>query len=207
MAAPNAKTASNIYLKSTDPVLLGISMASPTSILANAAASGKLLKVNGLRFSATDDTDTNYKAGLLLKKNGGAAKLIGFHIIAARSAQLMLARNEVIYLEEGDELMGFCPSGATSTVTISNASPGVITWTGHGLALNRAVVFTTTGSLPTGLTAGTTYYVKTAPTPDTFTVSATPGGTVINTSSAGSGTHTGTSLPVTAMVSSYEELS
>lgn len=87
------------------------------------------------------------------------------------------------------------PVPKSTTVTISNASPGVVTWTAHGLLPDTAVVFTTTGALPTGLTAGTTYYVKTVLTVDTFTVSATKGGAAIDTSSAGSGTHTGTTEP------------
>lgn len=81
--------------------------------------------------------------------------------------------------------------GKSSTVTISNAAPGVVTWTAHGLQAGEALVLTTTGSLPTGLTAGTTYYVL-APAANTFTLAATPGGAAINTSSAGSGTHTAT---------------
>ena len=88
------------------------------------------------------------------------------------------------------------PVPKTATVTISNASPGVVTWTGHALAANTPVVFSTTGALPTGLTAGTTYYVKTVLDANTFTVSATAGGAAINTSSAGSGTHTATTEPV-----------
>lgn len=88
------------------------------------------------------------------------------------------------------------PVAKSATVTITNASPGVITWTAHALAANTPVVFSTTGALPTGLTAGTTYYVKTVLDANTFTVSATPGGTVINTSSAGSGVHTATTQPV-----------
>lgn len=76
------------------------------------------------------------------------------------------------------------------------ASPGVITWTAHALAANTPIVFSTTGALPTGLTAGTTYYVKTVLDANTFTVSATSGGTVINTSSVGSGVHTTTTQPV-----------
>ena len=84
------------------------------------------------------------------------------------------------------------------TCTISNASPAVVTKTAHGLENGMAVVFSTTGSLPTGLTAGTVYYVVNKAT-DTFQVSATSGGSAINTSSAGSGTHTMT--PVSAVVS------
>ena len=78
------------------------------------------------------------------------------------------------------------------TCTISNASPGVITIT-NTCAANDQVVFTTTGTLPTGLTAGTTYFVISAGlSSSVFEVSATLGGAAINTSSAGSGTHTAT---------------
>ena len=83
----------------------------------------------------------------------------------------------------------------SATVTITVATPGVVSWTAHGLAVDTAVVFTTTGALPTGLTAGTTYYVKTVLSADTFSVSATVGGTAITTSSTQSGTHTATTEP------------
>lgn len=46
-----------------------------------------------------------------------------------------------------------------NTVTISNASPGVITWVGHGLTADNAVKFSTTGTLPSPLVSGTVYYV------------------------------------------------
>ncbi len=88
------------------------------------------------------------------------------------------------------------PIPRSAAVTISNASPGVVTMTGHGLAANTPIRLSTTGGLPTGLSPATTYYVKTVLDADTFTLSATPGGTVINTSSAGSGVHTLTTEPV-----------
>lgn len=80
----------------------------------------------------------------------------------------------------------------SSVVTISNASPGVITWAANGLAVDTPVVFSTTSGLPTGLTAGTTYFVKTILTTSTFTVCAVVGGAAIATSSAGAGVHTAT---------------
>lgn len=76
------------------------------------------------------------------------------------------------------------------TVTITIASPGVLTIPKHGLAVNQAVTIATTGALPTGLTAGTIYYVKTVLSADTFTLSATEGGTVIATTGSQSGVHT-----------------
>jgi hypothetical protein len=73
--------------------------------------------------------------------------------------------------------------------TISNASPGVVTSVAHGLLNGDAIQLTTTGGLPTGLSTGTTYYVVSKAN-DTFQLSATVGGSSINTSSAGSGVHT-----------------
>jgi hypothetical protein len=72
--------------------------------------------------------------------------------------------------------------------TISNASPAVVTKAGHGLLDDDPIVFRTSGTLPTGLTAGTVYYVNYVGV-NTFQVAATPDGASINTSSAGSGTH------------------
>lgn len=78
--------------------------------------------------------------------------------------------------------------GDTFTVTI--ASPAVFTCTTNNFALNDVVYFTTTGALPTGLTAGTTYYIiSTALVGNVFEVSATLGGTAVNTSGSQSGTH------------------
>lgn len=77
-----------------------------------------------------------------------------------------------------------------STVTISIAAPGVVTWAAHGLSANDTIRFTTTGALPTGLAINTTYYVKTVLSANTFTVSATAGGAAITTSGTQSGTQT-----------------
>lgn len=79
--------------------------------------------------------------------------------------------------------------GQRSTVTMTIASPGVVTYANHGFAVDTPIVFTTTGALPTGLSAGTTYYVR-SPTVSTFQVSATAGGASINTTGSQSGTHT-----------------
>ena len=88
------------------------------------------------------------------------------------------------------------PSGTTiassAVVTITNASPAVITWVNHGLTADDVVRFTTTGSLPSGLVVGTSYYVIPVTT-DTFRVCLASGGkngTPVNTTTAGSGVHT-----------------
>lgn len=92
----------------------------------------------------------------------------------------------------------------TSTVTISIASPGVVTWNAHGLQNGDQVVLTTSGALPTGLTAGTTYYVVNQAT-NTFQLSATAGGSAITTTGTQNGTHTATSPQFGGSIAEYIE--
>lgn len=81
-------------------------------------------------------------------------------------------------------------SKVAAVTSITNASPAVVNYTAHGFVANDPVAFSTTSALPTGLTVGTVYYVlSTGLTADAFRVSLTPGGSAINTSGAGSGTH------------------
>lgn len=83
------------------------------------------------------------------------------------------------------------PAQPSSTVTITNASPGVVTWSNNLLPNGTVVTFTTTGALPEPLVAATEYYVINRAA-NTFQLSLTEGGSAINTTTAGSGTHTGT---------------
>lgn len=86
---------------------------------------------------------------------------------------------------------------AYSTVTMTIASPCVITKTAHGLVAGQGVKFVTTGALPTGITASITYAVLTVLTADTFTIAATATPTVaINTSGSQSGVHSMGASPV-----------
>lgn len=83
-----------------------------------------------------------------------------------------------------------------ASVTLTLGASGVVTWTGHGRKANDPIKFTTTGALPTGLTAGTTYYVVgTGLTSNTFQVSGSPGSAAIGFSGAQSGTQTAICAP------------
>ena len=74
--------------------------------------------------------------------------------------------------------------------TISINNPGLITTPyPHFLAERDPIIFSTTGALPTGLTAGVTYYVRN-PLLTTFNLSLTPTGAIIQTTGGQSGTHT-----------------
>lgn len=82
-------------------------------------------------------------------------------------------------------------SSGTFTVTI--ATPGVFTKTAHGYITGMKCQLSTTGALPTGLAATTTYYIHVIDA-NTFHLSTTKAnavaGTYIATSGSQSGTHT-----------------
>lgn len=79
------------------------------------------------------------------------------------------------------------------TVTMTIASPCVVTKTNHGFQTGDQVWFTTTGALPTGLAVNTVYYVIYV-NANTFRLATSlanaNAGTAINTSGSQSGTHT-----------------
>ena len=79
------------------------------------------------------------------------------------------------------------------TCTISVASPGVVTLAGHGRVTGERVYLTTDGTLETGLSPNTDYFVIEL-NDNTFNVAASladaEAGTGIETTGAGSGTHT-----------------
>jgi hypothetical protein len=75
-----------------------------------------------------------------------------------------------------------------SAVTVSIASPAVFTYAAHGFANGQKVRFSTTGALPTGLTAGADYFVINQAA-NTFQVSAVAGGAAVATTGTQSGVH------------------
>lgn len=80
----------------------------------------------------------------------------------------------------------------TTGVTFTDAGD-IVTIPNHGLAIGDTVKFgTITGT--TGITAGTTYYVKTVPTVDTVTLSATEGGATLALTT--NGTSVSATIPV-----------
>lgn len=79
----------------------------------------------------------------------------------------------------------------TATVTTPVATPGVVNWTNHGLLAGTPVSFSG-GTLPTGIVAGTTYYVISAGlAASAFEIATAPGGAAINFTGTSSGTQTG----------------
>jgi hypothetical protein len=149
------------------------------------AATGVAATFNGLPIKTNDGSDPTWSANFkaILELNAAATQWILKNPLPV-SVVIQPLRQTVISGAVG---------GDAATVTISNATPGVVTHTAHGKEANTPLVFTTTGGLPTGLSLLTQYYISaTGLTANTYQVSATAGGASINTSSAGSGTHTAT---------------
>ncbi len=78
-----------------------------------------------------------------------------------------------------------------STVTISLASPAVITWASHGFLINTPIIFSTTGALPSGITAGVAYFIYSV-LANSFQICAELGGAPVLTYGSQSGVHTAT---------------
>lgn len=99
-----------------------------------------------------------------------------------------------------DQLNYMVNSYSTSTVTVTIAAPGVMTWTAHGLVSGQRIQLTTTGALPTGLAVSTTYWI-TVIDANTFNLSTSlanaQAATFITTTGSQSGIHTGTNVSIT----------
>jgi len=90
-------------------------------------------------------------------------------------------------LVSGDR--AFMARSAYGTFTVV-AATDLFTSTNHTILIGTEITFTSTGTLPAGLTAGTTYYVvETGLTADDFKISATQGGAVLDVTGTGTGTH------------------
>lgn len=88
-------------------------------------------------------------------------------------------------------------TAALATVTVTIAAPGIISWASHGFSVGSAFQLATTGALPTGLVASTTYYVCSANFTANVSFAASTtianalAGTCITTTGTQSGTQTG----------------
>ncbi len=83
----------------------------------------------------------------------------------------------------------FANGVARYSSTFTPSVPALFTLSSHGLSIGDAVVFSTSSSLPGGLTVGTVYYViATNFTSSTFKVATSVGGTAVQITSAGAGT-------------------
>lgn len=88
-----------------------------------------------------------------------------------------------------EELLMFSSTKLLSSA-FTAAVTDIITVTGHGYVGGEKVRVSTTTTLPGGLSASTDYYVVDVINANTFYLSTAPGGTHVNITSTGTGTHT-----------------
>lgn len=114
MAAPNLKTPTTITGKTAVyPVTASLATA-----LSNAAASGKVLKINAVYCanidgSAAADIDLSYF-------NGTTDTYLAYRIaVPARATQILISRESYLYLEEGTSLKALASAANDLVLTIS----------------------------------------------------------------------------------------
>ena len=109
------------------------------------------------------------------------------------------------YASSGVTTRGVLLSSTGGTVTITIATPAVIT-SNVTLPNNSAIQLGTTGALPTGLTAGTTYYVINV-SGTSFNLATTQNGSPINTSGSQSGVQSISNLVDVPLYQNYIQVS
>lgn len=112
-------------------------------------------------------------------RGGVPAQNFAFYVSSTATLEQILSRATQYMVTVG--------TFTETTVTISQATPGVVTWTAHGLNNGQTVLLYTSGALPTPLLTTQVYYVVNKST-NTFELTLTSGGSPINTTTAGSGT-------------------
>lgn len=167
----------------------------------NAAAGGGISSVTGTPPVASSGGST--PAISMAKANGTTNGYLGStdwgtfnsRQIASLTANYVWAGNASNTAESTNtNLLGDVKAGAANqTVTMTIASQFVVTAVSHGLSLGDKIYFTTTGALPTGISASTTYYA--APSNANALHVATSlanaqSSTFIDTSGSQSGVHT-----------------
>lgn len=110
----------------------------------------------------------------------------GFYALNSDGSVQVFAGTSKMLYKLNNTTLAWTPVSRLANCTITNASPGVVTYTNTFTDQEPIAFAAGGGTLPAEIVAGTVYYAK-SPTGTNLNVSATPGGAAINTS-GGSGT-------------------
>jgi len=115
MTAPNLVNIQTITAKTTAAAL---TTTLTTDILANAASSGKVFKVNAILVSNVDGTNS---ANVTVDYYDGSAgfKIANTIAVPADSTLVLTDKNSVIYLEEGTKIRGGASAASDLEIIIS----------------------------------------------------------------------------------------
>jgi len=116
MANPNIVNVTSILGKTLQAAL---TTTLTTELLANAAASGLVYKINQILVANIDGTDAA-DASILITKSGGSPIAIASTIsIPADATLAVIDKNTSFYLEEGDNIEGGASADNDLVITIS----------------------------------------------------------------------------------------
>tara|TARA_Y100000385_G_C12855589_1_gene535002 strand:- start:99 stop:470 length:372 start_codon:yes stop_codon:yes gene_type:complete len=118
MAAPNLKAPTTIHGKTT---FVSLASTNETSVLANAASSGKALRVTALFVSNIDGTNA---AAITLKYYNAATGGTGYALastltVPADATVVILTREQSVWLEENTSLRATASAGGDLNVVCS----------------------------------------------------------------------------------------
>lgn len=159
--APTTTKGDIIVSNGTDNIRLGVG-ADGTVLSASSAAASGLAWANPLTNPMTGVAD------IIVGGSAGAATRLPTSLLGDVAAE-----------------------AATATATMTIATPCVVTLNSHGLVTGDKVYFTTTGALPTGLSASTAYFVIYVGA-NTFNLATSYANAVADTKIATTGSQSGT---------------
>jgi hypothetical protein len=119
MAAPNIVAVQTITGKTT---YVSLTTTSSTSLLSNAASSGKVLKVNNVIVANTDGTNAvNFTLSYNTAAAGGGTdvQMVSTVSVPANATLIALDKSTSIYLEENTSITGLAGTASKLKVTIS----------------------------------------------------------------------------------------
>jgi hypothetical protein len=114
MAAPNILNMTYMYGKTKFAAITD----SATEILANAAASGKVIKINSLYIANIDGTN-NTNITVDIYRSSTAYEIAHTIVVPADSTLLIIGKDGPIYLEEGDSIRATASATGDLQATIS----------------------------------------------------------------------------------------
>lgn len=116
MAAPNLVNVSTITAKSVQAAL---TTTLTTEVLANAASSNKVFKVNNIIIANIDGSSSVDISVFITKSGGSPIALASTVSVPADSTLIAFDKNSSIYLEEGDNIEAGASANSDATITIN----------------------------------------------------------------------------------------
>jgi hypothetical protein len=173
IGSPTVVTSTTHSLPNNTPIVFRTTGVLPTGISANIIYYVVNAATNTLQISLTS-------GGAAIATSGTQSGIHSlFSLLSPVSSVVGISLSYTSYVVDG-----YVVSGYVETAFVGGAN---ITWVGHGFLDDDRVTLYSTGSMPTGLSAGVSYYI-TAVSTDSFQVALSSGGGGVVTTSSGTGT-------------------